>query len=137
MDSRDYHVTIKGLFFDEQGRVMLVQEDSGVWDLPGGRIEHGEDFHGTLSRECQEEMGLDCRILDQHPYWAWSALDRDGLWKVVLCFRITLPHLNFTPSDECVSVGFFDANRFGAHEVVPQTLPLRALLEGRAAKRAG
>lgn len=133
MDNRDYHVTIKGLFFDEQGRVLLVQEDSGVWDLPGGRIEHGEDFHDTLTRECREEMGLDCRILDRQPYWAWPALDRDGIWKIVLCFRITLPHLNFTPSGECVDIGFFDAARFETHKIVPQTLPLRALLQARAA----
>lgn len=128
MDNRNYHVTIKGLFFDAQGRVLLVQEDSGVWDLPGGRIEHGEDFHGTLTRECQEEMGLDCSILDDSPHWAWSAQDRDGLWKVVLCFRITLPHLDFRASDECVKVGFFDNDTFGTIEVVPQTLPLCAYL---------
>lgn len=128
MDNRLYHVTIKGLFFDNQGRVLLVQENSGVWDLPGGRIEHGEDFHGTLSRECLEEMGINCHILDVSPYWAWPAMDRDGLWKVVLCFRITLPHLDFKPSDECVNIGFFDAATFGTIDVVPQTQPLRAYL---------
>ena len=133
MDKRNYHATIKGLYFDSQGKVLLVQEDSGVWDLPGGRIEHGEAFHDTLRRECQEEMGLDCNILDQHPYWAWPALDRDGLWKVVLCFRIELPHLDFRPSDECVNMAFFDAAEFTRHEVVPQTRPLRALLAATAA----
>ncbi len=133
MDNRDYHVTLKGLFFDADGRVLLVQEETGVWDLPGGRIEHGENFHGTLARECREEMGLDCHILDDHPRWAWSALDRDGRWKVVLCFRITLPHLNFAPSEECINVAFFDASAFDAHTVVPQTQPLRELLEAQAA----
>lgn len=128
MDNRNYHVTIKGLYFDPQKRVLLVQEETGAWDLPGGRIEHGEDFHGTLLRECREEMGLDCNILDRQPYLAWSALDRDGIWKVVLCFRITLPHLDFTPSDECVNVAFFDADAFDRYDVVPQTKPLRQLL---------
>jgi 8-oxo-dGTP diphosphatase len=134
MDNRNYHVTIKGLYQDGSGRVLLVQEDSGVWDLPGGRIEHGEDFHGTLRRECMEEMGLECRILDRHPYWAWSALDRDGLWKVVLCFRIALPHLDFTPSEECVRLDFFDADSPAWGAVVPQTQPLRALLAEAAAR---
>lgn len=128
MDNRNYHVTIKGLFFDEQNRVMLVQEDSGVWDLPGGRIEHGENFHGTLKRECLEEMGIVCQILDVNPHWAWSAKDRDGLWKVVLCFRIVLPNLDFRTSDECVKVGFFDAATFGTIDVVPQTWPLLTYL---------
>ena len=80
MDKQNYHVTIKGLFFDRQGRVMLVKESSGEWDLPGGRLEHGEDFHTALKRECQEEMGLDCRVLDAIPYWAWPAQDQDGVW---------------------------------------------------------
>jgi len=86
MDRRNFHVTIKGLFFDERGRILLVREPSGVWDLPGGRLEHGETFHAALRRECREEMALECEILDPAPHWAWSARDRDGLWKVVLCF---------------------------------------------------
>ena len=128
MDSLTYQVTIKGLYFDGSGRVLMVQEDSGVWDLPGGRIEHGEDFHGTLRRECLEEMGLESEILDRHPYWAWPAQDRDGSWKVVLCFRIALPHLDFTPSQECVNLDLFDADSMPWHAVVPQMQPLRALL---------
>ncbi len=125
MDERSYHVTIKGLCFDELGQVLLVQEDTGRWDLPGGRMEHGEDFHAALRRECREEMGIDCQILDEQPYWAWSALHDDGLWKVVLCFRIVLPHLDFTPSDECVAVGFVDADAFDDRTAVLQIHPLR------------
>lgn len=128
MDKRWYHVTIKGLFFDENQRVLLVQEECGVWDLPGGRIEHGEDFHGTLRRECQEEMGIACQILDTSPYWAWTALDRDDIWKVVLCFRITLPNLAFTPSEECVKLGFFDAASLNDINLVPQMRPLQDYL---------
>lgn len=121
MDNRDFHVTIKGLSFDNQGRVLLVQEHDGVWDLPGGRLEHGEDFHTALTREIREEMGLECEVLDAQPYWAWSALNRDNKWKVVLCFRIVLPHLNFTSSNECVACNFFDAAGLATIPVAPQT----------------
>lgn len=128
MHKQNYHVTIKGLFFDAQGRVMLVKESSGEWDLPGGRLEHGEDFHTALKRECQEEMGLDCQILDATPRWAWPAQDQDGVWKVMLCFRVTLPHLEFTPSDECVAYDFFDASSLTNIPVVHQTQRLRDYL---------
>ena len=128
MDNRDFHVTIKGLCFDDQGRVLLVQEHDGVWDLPGGRLEHGEDFHTTLTREIHEEMGLECEILDDQPYWAWSALNRDNRWKVVLCFRIALPYLNFTPSRECVACSYFSAEEISALDVAPQTRTLAARL---------
>ena len=128
MDNRNYHVTIKGLFFDDRGRLLLIKEHDGVWDLPGGRLEHGEDFHTALKRECREEMGLVCEILDKTPYWAWSALDRDDKWKVVLCFRITLPRLDFTPSDECVACGFYDGAALRRLLLMPQMLPLAQLL---------
>lgn len=131
MDSRDYHVTIKGLFFDARGRLLLLQESDGVWDLPGGRLEHGEDFPAALKRECREEMGIECEVLDTSPYWAWSALDRDGLWKVVLCFRIALPHLNFIRSNECVACAFYSADELGSIDLVPQMHKLPAYLERR------
>lgn len=133
IDKRDYHVTIKGLVFDELGRLLLIQESSGVWDLPGGRLEHGENFHDALMRECREEMGLDCDILDAFPYWAWQAKGGDGNWKVVLCFRMRLPHLNFIASDECVNITFFNLQMLHETRLALQIHPLRLHL---AAPRA-
>jgi 8-oxo-dGTP pyrophosphatase MutT (NUDIX family) len=132
MDRRSYHVTIKGLVFDGAGRVLLVREATGGWDLPGGRIEHGETFHEALRRECREEMALECEILDESPHWAWTARDRDGLWKVVLCFRVRFETLAFTASDECVAIDFFDAQSFSDIPVVPQTRPLLRYLRSPA-----
>jgi len=129
MDKRNYHVTIKGLFFDQHNKILLTQESSGMWDLPGGRLEHGESLHEALSRECIEEMGIQCGIIDDNPYWAWSAKDHDGLWKVVLCFRITLPHLNYQVSDECIKLGFFDAETFSKTNAIPQIHPLLNYLQ--------
>lgn len=128
MDKRDYQVTIKGIALDDRGQILLAREKSGVWDLPGGRIEHGETFHECLQRECVEEMGLVCEIIDHTPHWAWPALHSDGLWKVVLCFRIRLPHLNFIASDECVALEFFDAHRFTTFPVAQQIQPLKTHL---------
>lgn len=123
-DKLQYQVTVKGLVFDELGQVLLMHESSGVWDLPGGRLEHGEDFHAALKRECQEEMGLDCEVLDTHPHWAWPVKGGDGIWKVVLCFRMRLPHLNFVASDECVNLGFFNCDALHDAKLTLQIRPL-------------
>ena len=61
------HVTVKGLVLDERGAVLLLRERSGIFDLPGGRLEHGESFAECLERECREEMGVGCRLLDRLP----------------------------------------------------------------------
>jgi 8-oxo-dGTP pyrophosphatase MutT (NUDIX family) len=130
MDNRIFHVTIKGLFFrptqHPTSELLLIQERSGNWELPGGRLEHGEDFSTALRRECQEEMGVTCDVLDKAPFWAWSALGGDGIWKVVLCFRIALPHLEFTRSDECTEWDFFGSGALASLKVSQQLRPLIA-----------
>ncbi|HLU58078.1 MAG TPA: NUDIX domain-containing protein [Pseudonocardia sp.] len=45
------------------GRLLLVRRcDSGAWELPGGRVEVGEDAVATAVRETAEEAGVKVRI---------------------------------------------------------------------------
>ncbi|MBL8925551.1 MAG: NUDIX domain-containing protein, partial [Pseudonocardia sp.] len=46
------------------GRVLVAQrarpvELAGRWELPGGRVEPGEDEPAAVVRECREELGTD------------------------------------------------------------------------------
>ena len=49
------------------GRVLLVRRArspaKGLYSLPGGRVEFGESLHQALSREVDEETGLDIEIV--------------------------------------------------------------------------
>lgn len=55
-----FEVSLKAAIFD-RGRLLLVQEaDTGYWELPGGRIDVGEECLGhetILAREIREELG--------------------------------------------------------------------------------
>ena len=124
MDRMAFQVTVKGLSFDDDGRLLLVKQKDGIWDLPGGRLEHGEDLASALRRECLEEMGIACEVRDRAPRFAWSARDGDGTWRVVLCFRIALPNLEIEPSDECVEIGFFDVGSMARLALAEQTRPI-------------
>jgi 8-oxo-dGTP diphosphatase len=60
--------SIKGVVLD-RGHVLLLVNERGEWDLPGGRPDPGEDHGATLMREVREETGLDVRVgarLDEH-----------------------------------------------------------------------
>lgn len=50
------------LAYDRAGRILLVQRahdpGRGLWSLPGGRVEPGEDDAAALVREMVEETGL-------------------------------------------------------------------------------
>ena len=53
---------VGGLAYDEAGRLLLVQRANepgrGLWSVPGGRVEPGEDDAAALVREMGEETGL-------------------------------------------------------------------------------
>jgi 8-oxo-dGTP diphosphatase len=53
---------VGGLTYDNVGRLLLVQRANepgrGLWSLPGGRVEPGEDDAAALVREMAEETGL-------------------------------------------------------------------------------
>jgi protein-L-isoaspartate(D-aspartate) O-methyltransferase len=43
---------------DAKGRILLGWSARGVWELPGGKNDAGEDFLDTAVRELEEETGL-------------------------------------------------------------------------------
>lgn len=61
-----FFVGIKGLIRNQKGEILLLLANvtgfrDGVepyWDLPGGRIEEGDDELRTLRKEIQEETGV-------------------------------------------------------------------------------
>lgn len=56
---------VGALAYDEGGRLLLVRRRNepgrGLWALPGGRVEVGEDDDTALVREMAEETGLSVR----------------------------------------------------------------------------
>ena len=46
-----------GLVFNPRGEFLAI-ERNGVWDLPKGKLEKGEDFEQAALRETEEETGL-------------------------------------------------------------------------------
>ena len=50
-------VSAKGVVLADH-KVLLLQSPDGTWDLPGGKVEPGEDVLDGLIREVQEETGL-------------------------------------------------------------------------------
>lgn len=51
------------LFFDDTGRVLLVQPTyKDYWDIPGGYVETGETPAQAAAREVREELGIEAAV---------------------------------------------------------------------------
>ena len=61
-----FEVSLKA-FIVRDGRALFVREaDSGYWELPGGRIDVGEEWHphaDVLAREIREELGAGFQVV--------------------------------------------------------------------------
>jgi len=56
-----YTTSIKGVLLVDR-QVLLVKNSRDEWELPGGRIDEGEDHAQTVSREFAEELSLNVAI---------------------------------------------------------------------------
>ena len=56
-----YPISVKGVLI-HRDRVLLLLNERGEWDLPGGRPEAGEDHRAAVAREVREEAGLDVAV---------------------------------------------------------------------------
>jgi 8-oxo-dGTP pyrophosphatase MutT (NUDIX family) len=56
-----YPTSIKGVLLVDR-QVLLVKNSRDEWELPGGRIDEGEDHAQTVLREFAEELSLNVAI---------------------------------------------------------------------------
>lgn len=56
-------ISVKGIVFDE-GKVWLRKNQRGEWELPGGKIDKGEQPAEALIRELREELGFETEVID-------------------------------------------------------------------------
>ncbi|HET8670401.1 MAG TPA: NUDIX hydrolase [Candidatus Saccharimonadales bacterium] len=103
-----FRISVKGIVVDEAGRFLLAREDSGMWDMLGGGLEHSEDPIEGLRREVYEEAGLVITWVSPTPkYFLTSIRFGHDTYVANIVYEIALEHLEFKPSEECKELRFF------------------------------
>lgn len=103
-----FPVSIKAVLFDREQRVVLLKNERDEWELPGGKLESGEQPSAVVERELEEELGLRVRcgtILDS---WLYEVLP--GQEVLIVTYAAEAESFeDLQHSDEHQAVGLFTA----------------------------
>lgn len=103
-----YRISVKALILNEtRDKFLIVKEDSGEWELPGGGLDWGTTPQEDLPREIKEEMGLATTWIADNPSYFFTTQNRPKtIWIANILYETRLESLDFTPSEECTEVRF-------------------------------
>lgn len=95
-----FQVGIKAVAQNSKGQILLLAvpewgDNPAHWDLPGGRMEPGENFIQTLQRELKEEIGVTYSGTAEHMATVLSNITipvgDDRVPLILMPYRIALP----------------------------------------------
>jgi mutator protein MutT len=104
-----FPVSIKGVLY-EGGRVVLLENERGEWELPGGRLKPGETPESCLAREVNEELGIAVDIGPLLDCWVYEVLPQREV--VIVTYgvrRRDVGHLRV--SEEHSRIGLFEIDQ--------------------------
>jgi len=116
MPALRFPVSVKGVIFLGP-RVVLLRNEREEWELPGGRLESGEEPAGCLVREVREELGIEVAIEAILDCWRYEIEDKGEVVIVTYGCR---------PRDEAslrISAEHHALGMFGVEEIGALTMP--------------
>jgi 8-oxo-dGTP diphosphatase len=116
---------------DADGRVLLARRPegksmAGLWEFPGGKIDHGETPEAALVRELAEELGIDVAASCLAPFTFASHTYPDFhlLMPLYLCRR----WLGIPVAREGQRLAWVRPGRLADYPMPPADKPLVAML---------
>jgi len=125
-----FRISVKGIVIDDQGRFLLSREDSGMWDMLGGGLDHEEDPIEGLRREVLEEADLKVIWVSPTPkYFITSPRFGHDSYIANVVYEMKLESLDFKASDECEELRFFTADEARREKLFPTAEKLTYLFD--------
>ncbi|MDV7339717.1 NUDIX hydrolase [Terasakiella sp. A23] len=86
-DAALFTISQKAILKDKKGRVLMMEKaGKSHWDLPGGKLDAGEDMVEGIAREIEEETKLDKVEVGPILYAGRRTFDEQGKPERVMIF---------------------------------------------------
>jgi len=116
-------ISVKGIVL-EDGKVWLRKNARNEWELPGGKLDKGEQPEQTVVRELKEELGFGVEVVDivnAHLYIIGQSVDeRKGVLVVSYLCKLVSKNGNFETKSEGGNSKF---NKFSSTQVKNLNMP--------------
>ncbi|NIK57263.1 NUDIX hydrolase [Kribbella shirazensis] len=119
---------VGALVYDEEHRLLVVRRahdpGRGLWSIPGGRVEPGEDDRTAVAREVAEETGLTVEV--GNLVGEVERPGQRGQLYVIRDYEATAVGGTLTPGDDATDARFVTRSEIA---VLPTTTLLVSTLE--------
>jgi 8-oxo-dGTP pyrophosphatase MutT (NUDIX family) len=145
----DKRRNMEHLFFAQKAfivrdrRLLLVRKSAddpdqpGLWEVPGGRMEFGEDVEEHLRREVREEVGLEIRPGAPFHIWQWRVCRTTSRgevesWQIVAVARLCEfvsgepSAVGRVPGDHLAEIVWAPLDELDKYEFIPNMRPVIA-----------
>lgn len=108
----------------KDGRILLLKRspesgwNPGLWEIPGGKLNYGEDLVEALRREVEEEAGL--IILVGRPLKTWH-FAKEPFWVTGVTFLCDYISGDVRLSPEHAAHAWIDPHSFKEYRLDPST----------------
>lgn len=124
-------VLVNRSFIINSGLMLAVQRahtdshNPSLWEVPGGKLDEGQDVHGALEREVVEETGLLIRLIDSVAHFESCVIGGGGKYNgmpyVALFGIATVVGGDLTLSDEHAAALWLTYDEFMRQGLTPET----------------
>jgi len=101
-----FPVSVKGVV-EVGGRVVLLRNPRDEWELPGGKLEPGEDPARCVEREILEELGVAAVVDSLLDVWLYDVLGKVEVLIVTFAMRPLAASVALRVSDEHKALRLF------------------------------
>lgn len=113
------------------GLIMLAQRPpgkklGGLWEFPGGKVEHGESAEAALHRELREELGCEVRVTKTLPPFV-HAYEWGSIELIPFVCELTLESPEPHPHEHS-GLAWVERDKLATYQLAPADVPLLTLL---------